>query len=79
MALSRVLQVALLPDTSSSYNETKEKQKTKNSKLNLVLERKGLSTNERSLFAKEQKVDNGRLPVEAEAHQSWPPTKKFKK
>ena len=32
--------------------------------------------NERSLFANEQKVDNGRLPVEAEAYQSWPPTKK---
>ena len=26
-----------------------------------------------------KRVDNGRLPVEAEAHQSWPPTKKFKK
>ena len=39
-------------------------------------------TNERTnevYLPKNKKVDNGRLPVEAEAHQSWPPTKKFKK
>jgi len=30
-------------------------------------------TNERSLFANEQSVNSDRLPVKAEAHQSWPP------
>ena len=63
-------------DDDDEEEEEEEVEEVEEVEVEVEVELEVERTNEVYL-PKNKRVYNGRLPVEAEAHESWPPTKKF--